>query len=579
MDKWLTFNYYLTAAIAAFIPVISSLLFAYFIDLFVSIDVENIGSTLATLIVVLLAGRYILIFLEDLIKWSLNRTYFDFLFRYKIQNELNIIFFKKIIGLDIAHLENPETQNLITKVRDTISWRPTDFMRVFSYFFGAFVGFIVSFLALISFGWWIPLLIISMAIPRMILRARYGRLEWSAYGAGAPDAKKFWYLTWVLSQQTTLREIKIFRSEDWMIGRLNKLLAHLLSLHRKPLDNYLKLLVFPPILETIVLFGLAYYKLGDVFAATLTIGVFTFYINMIDQLAGNVSNVVGQFGEMHEHNLYVNQFFEVLALQKLIKEDENAIKIKNEKPPTIEFKNVGFVYPNGKRALKNISFTIKSGENVALVGVNGAGKTTIVKLLCRFYDVTEGEILIDGINIKKVNLKSWYSFLGTLFQDFVQYQLSVKDNIVLGDERVDFERMEDAAKKSGAIEFIEKFPNKFDQVLGTEYEDGQELSGGQWQKLAITRAFYQQPKVLIMDEPTSAIDAEAEYEIFNNLEKEYKSKTLILVSHRFSTVRNANRIFVIDEGEVIESGTHQELMELNKKYAKMFKLQAKGYQA
>jgi ABC-type multidrug transport system fused ATPase/permease subunit len=299
---------------------------------------------------------------------------------------------------------------------------------------------------------------------------------------------------------------------------------------------------------------------------------------MIDQLSGNATSAVANFGEMYEHNLYIDHFFEIQELPRLIKESPNPVIFKNISSPKIEFKNVYFRYPKGQLVLKNISFTINPGESIALVGANGAGKSTIIKLICRFYDVTSGEILINGVNIKNLKLSNWYEHMGTLFQDFVHYYLTVRENIVLGNpSKIDEKQIRAAAKKAGADEFIEKLPKKYDQPLGREYEDGEELSIGQWQKLAIARAFYRSSPLLILDEPTSAIDAEAEYEIFNNLEKAYKNKSLILVSHRFSTVRNANKIFVIEDGKIAEHGTHDRLIKLNGKYASMFNIQAKGY--
>ncbi len=241
---------------------------------------------------------------------------------------------------------------------------------------------------------------------------------------------------------------------------------------------------------------------------------------------------------------------------------------------------MSFSYPKSrKKVLDNLSFRISSGESVALVGKNGAGKTTIVKLLCRFYDVSSGEILINGTNIKDVDLSDWYKYLGTLFQEFIKYDFTVKENITLGKkENFDESKMIKAARQSGAYDFIKELPNRFEQVLGKQFEGGVELSIGQWQKIAIARAFYESAPVLILDEPTSAIDAEAEYGIFENLSKEYKDKSLLLISHRFSTVRNAGRIIILDNGKIVEEGTHDDLMSKNGEYSKLFKLQAKGYQ-
>jgi len=283
---------------------------------------------------------------------------------------------------------------------------------------------------------------------------------------------------------------------------------------------------------------------------------------------------------MYENNLYVNHYFDVLSLPQLVKEPKRAIKLKLDRIPKVEFKNVSFSYPDTKElVLKDVSFTIDPKENIAIVGPNGAGKTTIVKLLCRFYDVTAGAILIDGVNIKNVSLQEWYKFLGTLFQEFMHYNFTVKENIMMGrPEFTDKRLMIEAAEKSGAAEFIEKLPKKYNQLLGRQFEGGTELSQGQWQKIAIARAFYEGAPILILDEPTSAIDAEAEYEIFNNLLRFYKDKTLFLISHRFSTVRNANKIIVLNEGQVVEQGSHEELLSKAGLYAKMFKKQAIGYQ-
>lgn len=574
MDKKVVLGYYLTAFLGALAPLLASVTLALLID-----SLINPGAiTIPLIVIVVLATRYILNLVENIILWGLNRIYFDYLFRYKVQNEINRQFYHKLANLDIAYLEDPKTQNLISKVRDTMTWRPPDFLRMFSYFFGSVIGYIAAFIVLTPFGLWIPLLITVIALPRLYLRAKYGTIQWSIYGSGAPQVRRLWYLTWLLSTPEAIREMRIFQSHNALLTKLKEIQEYLFNLNKKPLDNYLRQLIYPPILETFALFAITYIQLPNVLSATITVGSFTLLINMIDQLNGNVASAVVDFGEMYEHDLYVDDYFKVLALQKIITEVKNPVVIKNI-PPKIEFKNVSFKYPDGPLVLKDISFTIDTGSAVALVGANGTGKSTIIKLICRFYDVTSGEILINGENIKNIKLSSWHKCMGTLFQDFVHYYLTVKDNILLGNpDKIDERLMKEAARKAGALEFIDKLPKGFEQNLGREYEEGKELSIGQWQKLAIARAFYQSPPLLILDEPTSAIDAETEYEIFNNLEKAYRNKTLILVSHRFSTVRNASSILVIDNGKIIERGTHQKLLKLNGKYAKMFKIQAEGYQ-
>jgi ABC-type multidrug transport system fused ATPase/permease subunit len=512
------------------------------------------------------------------VQYGLHYQYFDYLFRYKLQNEFSYRFCRKLTELDVSHLEDSDVQTLITKVRETHQWRMPDFMRVLAYVFTAIIGALASAVAIATFGWWIVLVVIASVIPRFLVRVKLGWMQWSMYGSGAPEARKLWYFGWLLSEPNSLREIKIFQTGPALLKRFAQIQERIFRLGKKPLDRFIKFGVTLPVLEGVVLVALAYTQLSRVSTGLMSIGTFTLFINMLTQLASSVASVGTNFGELYEDGLFVGMFMDLTSIENVIKNDPAAVSF-DVSPPRIEFRNVGFTYPTGKVALRDVSFVIEPAESVALVGPNGAGKTTIVKLLCRFYDVSSGQILINGVDIRKVDLDNWYRHLGTLFQDFVTYRLSVRDNILLGDpQRIDEKAMALAAEKAGAREFIEELPKGYDQILGNDFEDGEQLSGGQWQKLAIARAFYQKAPVLILDEPTSAIDAEAEFAIFNQLEREYRDKTLILVSHRFSTVRNANRIVVLEDGTITESGTHDELLLRKGRYYAMFTTQAAGYQ-
>ena len=245
----------------------------------------------------------------------------------------------------------------------------------------------------------------------------------------------------------------------------------------------------------------------------------------------------------------------------------------------IEFKNVWFKYPGTDRWIfENLNLVIEPGEHFALVGENGVGKTTLVKLLLRFYDVNEGSIQVNGVNLKDLNLNSWYSQLGTLFQDFNGYPLDIKNNITISQPgKVDDERLTIAIKESGVDEIVKKMPYGLETVLDSSFKKGIEPSGGQWQRVALARAFYRNPNVLILDEPTAAIDAKAEYTIFNSIFKNQKQKSAIIISHRFSTVRRADKIIVLNKGKIVEQGSHIELMKANGLYKEMFDRQAEGY--
>ena len=577
MDPRITFLYYLTAAIGAMVPVASAFALKLLIDN-LQLTQGSMVATVPAILVLILSARYVVTLFDGVIYGGVHRSYLDYVFRYKLQNEITMQFHKKISKLDIAYFENAEVQDLITKTRDTMQWRLPDYLRTFSEFFRDIISFVIAFVVLIPFGWWIPVAISLISLPRLFLQARYGATQWSIWGSGAPQTKKLWYFNRLLQEPMTVRETRISQSSEHLLEKFQSVQQYLFNLSKGVLDKYLRVLTIPPIIEAILIFFIAYHFLPSVVFGALTVGSFTLLISMVEQLGGRAAGASIFFALLYENSLYVNHYFDFLALPPYIKTSNKPIILDELKPPRIEFKEVSFNYPNGPKVLDKVSFVVEPGESIALVGHNGAGKTTIVKLLCRFYDVTDGEILINGINIKELDISRWYKFMGTLFQEFVKYHFSVKENIFLGaPDKKDEQAMRDAAIKSGAAEFIEKLPNKYDQILGKEFGEGEELSGGQWQKLAIARAFYEEPPVLILDEPTSAIDAEAEQEIFNNLERQYKNKTLILISHRFSTVRNANKIVVIDDGKIVETGTHKELMELNGQYSKLFLIQAKGY--
>lgn len=578
-DKGLTSGYYVSSAIGALFPIITSFIYKLLVDSLIAN--QGIAASIPAILVAVLGGQYVVSIAQDFVMWGLRNTYFDFLFRYKIQNTLNFRFFKKIADLDIAHLENPEKEDLITKAQDTFTWRPPDFLRVFSYLSTNFVQYISAFLILIPFGWWIPFSLTVVTLPRLYLRTKFGQVQWSIYGSGAPEVRRLWYLRWLLSNKMSVTETRIFQSQHLLLRRFRGIQNYLYRINKKPVRDFLKIVIYPQLFEVGAAFAFSVWKLPLVLKGGISVGDFTFFIALITRLIDSASGFVLNFGEMYEDNLYVDHYFDVLNLPEIIKKPKKPVRIGNlSRPPLIEFENVSFSYPGNKKlVLKNISFDIRPGENIAIVGRNGAGKTTIVKLLCRFYDATSGKILINGVDIREVDLGEWYQFLSTLFQEFVHYDFTVRENIMLGNTNLkDEDLMKEAALKSGASEFIEKLPKKYNQVLGRQFEGGVDLSQGQWQKLAIARAFYEGAPILILDEPTSAIDAESEYRIFFNLQKFYKRKTLFLISHRFSTVRNAEKIIVLDEGKIIEQGSHAELLGKGGLYAQMFKKQAKGYQ-
>lgn len=565
IDARLTAAYFLTALFAALAPLASAFILKLVID---HVAVTSVAAYFAI-------GA-----LTAAIHYGLHGQYYDYLLRYKLQDAFTYRFCEKLTQLDVPHLEDPAVQTLITKVRDTHAWRVPDFFRSLAVAFLAVVGVISSAIALAPFGWWIVPVVIAATVPRLYLRARFGEMRWSMYGSGAPEARKLWYFGSLLSEASALRELKVFRTAAPLLARYREIQARIFALGRKPLDRYRKVGMIAPLVEGAVVFAIAWVMLPEVSAGAISVGSFAFFLSMLQQLATMSAEAGVGAGWLYEESLHVANWNALMAVPRVIHEADKPVRFDTVAPPRIEFRNVTFAYPSGRVALDDVSFTIEPGESLALVGANGAGKSTVIKLLCRFYDVTSGQILVNGVDLRELDVQHWYAHLGTLFQDFVQYKLTVRDNVMLGDpSRVDETAMREAVRKAGACELVASLPRGYDTVLGTEFEDGEQLSGGQWQKLAIARAFYQAAPVLIMDEPTSAIDAEAEREIFENLEREYRDRTLVLVSHRFSTVRNADRILVIEGGRVAEQGTHDELVAARGRYAAMFSAQAQGYAA
>jgi ATP-binding cassette, subfamily B, bacterial len=321
-------------------------------------------------------------------------------------------------------------------------------------------------------------------------------------------------------------------------------------------------------------------------AQHITLGQLTLYTQTALQVGTSFQSVLDGISNTYENNLFVNTLFEFLEYKPVITSPREPQPIVNEDASLglqMEFRNVSFTYPGKdpetQAALKNVSFTIRAGETIALVGRNGAGKTTLVKLLTRLYDPDEGEILVGGRNIKEYDVKTLRQDIGVIFQDYVSYYLTARENVGIGniDDVENMSLIESAAAKSGARQVIEELADGYETQLGRWWKDGTQLSGGQWQKIALARAFMRKARILILDEPTSSLDARAEYEVFAKFRDLTEGKTAIFISHRFSTVRLADRIFVFENGTVTESGSHIELMMQDGHYAELFNLQAEAY--
>jgi ATP-binding cassette subfamily B protein len=313
---------------------------------------------------------------------------------------------------------------------------------------------------------------------------------------------------------------------------------------------------------------------------SVSIGQLTFLAGSFRQMRSLLENILGRFASVSQSAMYLRDFFDFFEIKPKIKVAPNPRPFPRPIQKGFRFEDVGFKYVNSEHwATRHLNFTLHAGEKLALVGENGAGKTTLVKLLARLYDPAEGRILLDDADLKEYDLAELRMQIGIIFQDYLRYQMSFAQNIAVGniEEKENRDLIITAAHRSLADNLAENLPNKYDQALGRRFNDGIELSGGEWQKVALARAYMRDAQLLILDEPTAALDARAEYEVFQRFSELTKGKTAVLISHRFSTVRMADRILVLGKGEMIEVGSHEELLEKNGRYAELFRLQAEGY--
>lgn len=568
---------FITSLLGALTPIAMSL------TLRSGIDALNLASgsgatVLPIAIVTILAARAAIRAANDVVFWILGGTYFELRLNYKLQNALTLDFHNRVGALDLGHLEDAATQNRIMKARESLAWRPMNVLSQLSRALNSSVTFIGSIIVLLPFGWWLPVALAVSALPRLILRVHYSRIQYGVYNVATPITRKLWYLRMLLSNLEPVREGKILGSRAGLLGRIDSMQQQVTQEQLRAASHATAAYVLPVVLEAAVLLGVSLWAVPGVLSGAMTIGAFTLLLSLSEQMSGAMAGILMNLSFLIETNLYITDIRITFELPPLLPQHSNPVRIGDpNRPPHIEFRDVRFAYPGGRDVLHRVSFTIEPGQRTALVGANGAGKSTIVKLLCRFYDVTDGQVLLNGIDIRTVDREEWYRNLATLFQEFERYRFTIRDVISLGYPHplsdADVRRV---AQMSGADRFIEAFPNGYDEQLGREFE-GQELSAGQWQKLAIARAFARAAPVLVLDEPTSAIDALSEEEIFRNLEQQYVNKTLLLISHRFSTVRGADEIIVLEDGRISERGPHAKLLQQHGTYARMFEAQAKGY--
>lgn len=577
LDKWLLIANAIAVTIPAIIPFAFAYIFKLLIDQVVSI-VAGAPTNFNLIITILIFG--FVIYVTQSLSFS-AQDYFLRLLYTKIPISLYQRVLAKVSSLDMAYFEDSDFKNTLEKVRDSYTWRPLNMMENLLFTFQGLVQVLIASVILSRLAPVLILVVLVVAIPALISRIKESQLSWGIWDAQTPHRKKYWYVSSLLQERDSIKEMKVFDLPSWFLSELKSIQKKQYEANKALATKYLGFNSIFNFLEGLTFIGVMIYIVLGAIARRISVGDISYYTTAMTNLQNGVGGLFRNIVRLFSESLYVSSMFEVLDAEPKIKYAKNPVKLSLKHSPLIEFKNVTFAYPGtSKSVLKDFNLTIKPGERVALVGENGAGKTTIVNLLARFYDVDSGEILINGINLKNLDLNGWYKSIGVLFQDFVKFEYPVKENIRFGKiyEEENLKKIIEAATLSGADSMVRKLDKGYEQMLGRTFEGGIELSAGQWQKIALARGFLRDAQILVLDEPTAAIDAKAEAEIFNRVEKLSRDKTVIIISHRFSTVRNADKIYVVDKGRIVESGSHKELIELNGQYAALFHLQARGYQ-
>jgi ATP-binding cassette, subfamily B, bacterial len=501
------------------------------------------------------------------------------LLRAQLGQRVNVMILEKAQALELAQLEDAEFYDRLTRARREASSRP---LALVQKTFGVIQNgiAILSFSGLLlAFSPWAVLLLLAGGLPAFFVEAKFAGQAFQLFRWRSPDTREMMYLESVLAREDYTKEVKLYDLAPTLLGRYRAIFAKLFREDRALTIRRGWWAFALGLLGTIALYGAFAWVVLATVLGQLSLGEMTMYIMVFRQGQSAVSASLSSINGMYEDHLYLSSLYEFL--EQPVTTRGGTLTSGSSPGAGLAIQNLSFHYPGSDQlALDSINLELKPGSSLALVGENGSGKTTLTKLIAGLYPIEQGDIRLDGSSLKDWDRRALQDRIGVIFQDFARYQWPVGHNIGAGDIKAfeDAERWEEAAKNGLADGFIRELPDGYQTQLGRWFKDGRELSGGQWQKIALARAFMRkQADILILDEPTSAMDAKAEAEVFNHLQATAKDQILILISHRFSTVRKADRIGVMDQGRIIELGTHDELMAQRGHYAHLFELQARAY--
>ena len=526
---------------------------------------------------VYLAYEIALAVLSDLLSRAVNLT--DSLLGDKFTNHVSLRLMQHADRMDLVSFEDPVFYDKLERARRQTTAR-LGMLGIIAGMGQQVITLLTLLAAVVSFSPWFLILLVGAVVPAFLGETRFAMLAYSMLYRWTPERRELDYLRMLGASSQSAKEVKIFGLGQHLADRSRTLFDKFyeenkaLAIKRAVTGSLLNLL------PTAGYYGAYVLILIRTMAGVMTVGSLTFVAGAFARSRSLIETLFSSLNNIAEQALYIKDLFDFFETEPSIVSVPNALPAPRPIRSGFEFRDVSFAYAGSERqVLRRVSFRFDAGERIALIGENGAGKTTLVKLLARLYEPTSGAILLDGIDLREYDVDSLRGEIGVIFQDYMRYDMLVRENIGFGriEELADQARVESAARKSLADPMIAQLKDGYQQMLGRRFENGVDLSAGQWQKVALGRAYMRDAQVLILDEPTASLDARAEYEVFLRFADLTRGRMAVLISHRFSTVRMADRILVLADGELVEQGTHQQLVALGGRYAELFELQAAGY--
>lgn len=517
---------------------------------------------------------------------TILQAYWEKLFETLLSNHVNLLVMKKANDLSLSDFEMPEVQDQLKRAQNESGFRPFQISKQIFGIISGFVTLISASMILLVWKWWVVIPLVMIPLISFVSFLRLGQKEYHIHCQRANQSRQAWYISFLMTRDSPFKEVKLYKLGSYLVGRYRSIIEKFFK-QDKLIAR--KRLGISSLFQVLNLFSgalIIFLILLSAYRREIMIGQVVAFVQAVNLTQAQSQTMIQSILSLCQNNLYIQNLFSFIDIKS---RDLHSIdSVPSEKGNygdvisirSLEFRDVSFCYPRGKvDSLKQVNIKVNQGETMAIVGHNGSGKSTLIKLLMQLYQHYRGEILINGVSVRELNLEKYQRRIGAVFQDFVQYEMSMRENVGFGNIHYinDDLRLLGAVENAGVRHLMEKLPHKLDSQLGSWFEGGKQLSGGQWQRIAIARSFMRNADVFILDEPSSFLDPQAEGEVFGKFRELVKNKIGIFITHRFSSVAFADKILVMDQGKIMESGSHEDLMNLNGKYAHFYRLQMERY--